>query len=100
WGVALACAHIRSTRHMWQWLLAFGGFLFMSLPILNAFTTNLHLGVTLLHGLSVFAGFDLMALLLGSCFAYAAWRLKGGKPMQKKPLKKPAADEKLMPEAT
>jgi uncharacterized iron-regulated membrane protein len=101
WAVALACAHIRPARRMWQWLLAFGGFLFMSLPVLNAFTTDLHLGVTLLHGPAVFAGFDLMALLLGSGFAYAAWRLKGGKPnAQKKPLKKPAADEKLMPEAT
>lgn len=102
WAIALSCAHVCPSRRMWQWMLAFGGFLFMALPVLNALTTEVHLGVTLLHGPLVFAGFDVMVLLLGSGLAYAAWRLRTGKAdVQKKTVRKTVNDDnRILPEAT
>lgn len=77
WGTAAVLAHIRPNRRMWQWQLTAGGLLFALIPVLNVFTTNTHLGVTLLQGKGPWAvaGFDLFALGFGLCLIYAAKRL-------------------------
>jgi uncharacterized iron-regulated membrane protein len=107
WALAMIAAHVRPNRRMWQWQLGMGGFLFMGLPVLNAFTTDMHLGVTLFNGPLALAGFDLIALFLGCCFVCASWKMKGKSPTvkaktQKKPAKNVAGsgDKQAMPEAT
>jgi hypothetical protein len=54
-----------------------GGVLFALIPILNVFTTNSHLGVTLFQGKGpvAVAGFDLFVLGFGLLLIYAAKRL-------------------------
>ncbi|MES2625226.1 MAG: PepSY-associated TM helix domain-containing protein [Pseudomonadota bacterium] len=46
------------------------------LPLVNALTTNRHLGVSITQGDWVMAGFDLAALLIGIIFALCALRLQ------------------------
>ncbi|ABR90254.1 Uncharacterized conserved protein [Janthinobacterium sp. Marseille] len=93
WGAAAVLAHIRPNRRMWQWQLTAGGLLFALIPVLNVFTTNSHLGVTLLQGKGPWAvaGFDLFALGFGLSLIYAAKRLA-----QKKPVAKAKAVEKAL----
>ncbi|HWU98501.1 MAG TPA: PepSY-associated TM helix domain-containing protein [Oxalicibacterium sp.] len=107
WAIAMIVAHVRPTRRMWQWQLGVGGFLFMALPILNALTTDTHLGVTLFNGPLVYAGFDLIVLSLGCCLAYTSWKMRGKSPAIKAMVAKTAAqsvasnnDKQAMPEAT
>jgi prepilin signal peptidase PulO-like enzyme (type II secretory pathway) len=107
WALALIVAHVRPTRRMWRWQLCAGGFLFMALPVLNALTTDTHLGVTLFNGPLAFAGFDLIALFLGGCFSYASWKMRGNSPIIKTRIEKKVAkhaaansDNQAMPEAT
>lgn len=85
WGAAAVLALARPTRRMWQVLLGAGGGLFAGLPVLNAFTTESHLGVSLAHGLLQIAGFDLVALALGIGLLFAAKRM--GSPRVKKEIK-------------
>jgi len=93
WGAAAVLAHIRPNRRMWQWQLMVGGLLFALIPVLNIFTTNSHLGVTLLQGKGPWAvaGFDLVAFAFGLSLLYAAKRLG-----QKKALPKAKTVEKAM----
>ncbi|AWL03630.1 PepSY-associated TM helix domain-containing protein [Massilia oculi] len=85
WGLAALLAQIRPTRAMWRFQLTLGAMLLAGIPVLNALTTDTHLGVTLFGGpaLHAVAGFDLVVLALGLLLGYAAWWL--GRP------KKPAA---------
>jgi uncharacterized iron-regulated membrane protein len=85
WGLAALLAQIRPTRAMWRFQLTLGAVLLAGIPVLNALTTDTHLGVTLSGGpaLRAVAGFDLVVLALGLLLGYAAWWL--GRP------KKPAA---------
>lgn len=77
WGIAAILAHIRPNRRMWQFQLFVGGVLFALIPVLNVFTTNSHLGVTLFQGKGpvAVAGFDLFVLGFGLLLIYAAKRL-------------------------
>lgn len=77
WGIAAILAHIRPNRRMWQWQLVAGGVLFALIPVLNVFTTDTHLGVTLFQGKGpvAVAGFDLFVLGFGLLLIYVAKRL-------------------------
>lgn len=77
WGCAALLAHIRPDRRMWRWQSRIGGALFVLLPVVNIFTTNTHLGVTLFQakGPWAVAGFDLFALVFACALLYAARRL-------------------------
>ena len=77
WGACAILAQIRPTRAMWRFQLSLGALLLGTLPLLNAFTTDTHLGVTLFGGpgLRPVAGFDLVVLLLGALLGWAAWWL-------------------------
>ncbi|MFJ7566182.1 PepSY-associated TM helix domain-containing protein [Herminiimonas sp. NPDC097707] len=105
WGLAAVLAQIRPDRRMWQWQLRIGGVLFALLPLLNCFTTDTHLGVTLLQGKGPFAvaGFDLFVLGLGLLMIHAAKWLRPDKRKSAEPAveKKPkAGDRAAYPEAT
>lgn len=90
WGAAALLAQIRPTRAMWRFQLTLGAVLLAGIPLLNAVTTETHLGVTLFGGpaLRAVAGFDLVALVLGLLLGYAAWWL--GRPKKPAAAKKPA----------
>ena len=80
WAIAALVAQIRPTRGMWRVLLGIGAVLFAGLPLLNALTGTAHLGVTLLHGPAVLAGFDLTVLAIGLGLGAAAWWLGRTRP--------------------
>jgi uncharacterized iron-regulated membrane protein len=73
WAAMLLHAALRPARCAWreQWALA--AVLLAGLPLLNAITTDAHLGRTLVAGDWVRAGFDLTALAFGAAAALA-WR--------------------------
>lgn len=75
WAAMLLYGTLRPTRRAWieQLLLAAG--VFALLPLVNAFTTEHHLGVSLSRGDWVMAGFDLAMLVTGAVWAAIAWRL-------------------------
>jgi hypothetical protein len=75
WGAAALLAQIKPDRAMWRLQLAAGGLLFGAIPLLNAFTTSSHLGVTLLDGPGAVAWFDITMLALGLLLGYGALRL-------------------------
>lgn len=77
WAAILIYALCRQPGRAWVSLLALAGFAFGFLPVLNALTTERHLGVTLAAGDAVLAGFDLTMEALGLVFAGMAryvWR--------------------------
>jgi len=94
WALAAIIAQLRPSRAMWRMQLAVGAFLLASLPVLNVFTTNSHLGVTLFLGRGpvAVAAFDLVVLVLGLSLAYAAYKLKPlpAKAAKTTPAAKPA----------
>ncbi len=73
WGLLLLHPIFRSASRAWGeqlWLTAFACGL---LPVVNALTTDRHLGITLPHGDWDLAGFDLVMLAFGLGFAVVAW---------------------------
>lgn len=72
WGLMLLHAALHSPRRAWaqQWWVAAAACGFI--PVLNALTTDRHLGVSLPEGDWAFAGFDLTMCVFGIAFAYAA----------------------------
>ncbi len=76
WGWALLYGSLRPIKRAWyelSWLTvaAYG-----LLPLLNALTTDRHLGVTLAYGDWVLAGFDLTMLALALVFVYIARKIR------------------------
>ena len=80
WGAALLAAFVWPKRVMWTWQLYLGAALFALLPLLNALTTQAHLGVTLPAGDWVLAGFDLVMLAFGAMLALCGWRMQRWTP--------------------
>ncbi|KDD15290.1 PepSY-associated TM helix domain-containing protein [Bordetella bronchiseptica] len=61
-------------RRKWRDLLALAAFMAAALPVLNLWTTQRHLGVSLPAGDWVMAGFDLTALACAALLGWMAWR--------------------------
>lgn len=76
WALLLIYPALRPKAKAWAEQLNLGAAVFIFLPILNAFTTNKHLGVTLRHGDWQYAGFDLTMLFIGLAFAFSALKFK------------------------
>ncbi len=76
WGLLLLYPAFRVPLRAWVESLWLAAAAFALLPVLNALTTDRHLGVTLPAGDWVLAGFDLTMLALGACFAVAAHRVR------------------------
>lgn len=75
WGLLLLYPAFRAPLRAWVESLWLAAAAFAFLPLLNALTTDRHLGVSLPAGDWVLAGFDLTMLALGACFAVAAHRV-------------------------
>jgi uncharacterized iron-regulated membrane protein len=80
WAVALLAAFIWPKRMMWAWQLYVAAAMFALIPLLNALTTHTHLGVTLLDGDWVLAGFDLFMVVFGIVLAYCGKRMQHWQP--------------------
>lgn len=72
WLAGLFYALGRPLRRAWIELLWAASAAFALIPLLNALTTDRHLGKSLPQGDWVIAGFDLTMLALGSAFAFVA----------------------------
>lgn len=72
WAVATIYALFLPPRQAWTRLLAMTSGIFLLLPLVNALTTQRHLGVTLPHGDWQLAGVDLTAIAAALAFAFAA----------------------------
>jgi uncharacterized iron-regulated membrane protein len=73
-AIMVYCAW-RSVKRAWVDLFYLCGALYLLLPVINAFTTERHLGVTLPQGAWVLAGFDLTMLALGAAFTAIGYSL-------------------------
>lgn len=71
WGLSLVYAFLFQ-RRKWQDLLAIAAAALALVPVVNAFTTSRHLGVSLPAGDWVMAGFDLTCLASAALFGWMA----------------------------
>ncbi|MBB6557727.1 putative iron-regulated membrane protein [Acidovorax soli] len=95
WGLLLLYPAFRTPLRAWVESLWLAAAAFALLPVLNALTTDRHLGVSLPAGDWVLAGFDLTLLALGACFAVAAHRVRR-KARAAAAMRSPAAQAPLM----
>ncbi|MBN9341065.1 MAG: PepSY domain-containing protein, partial [Comamonadaceae bacterium] len=76
WLVAIMYGLLRPEKRAWTEVLSLAALAFGLVPLLNALTTDRHLGVTLPAGDGGLAGFDLSMLALALLLGAAAWRLR------------------------
>lgn len=76
----IGAAIVRPAKKAWEGVLWVTAAAFLLLPVLNALTTDRHLGVTLAAGDWVLAGFDLTMLVLGATFLVAALKVRNRGP--------------------
>ncbi|WP_247896113.1 PepSY-associated TM helix domain-containing protein [Azospirillum brasilense] len=74
WFLTALHPALRGVQRAWGEQLAAAALLWTALPVLNALTSEAHLGVTLARGLWGVAGIDLTALATGALFGLLAWR--------------------------
>lgn len=89
WAMLLLYPAFRPASKAWLEQLQFGAFIFILLPIINALTTNKHLGITLMHGDWNLAGFDLTMIVIGITFALTGYKVKAmqqSKSARRKPI--------------
>lgn len=72
WAVCFIIAIWRPMQRAWPELCWATAFAYAALPVVNALTTDRHLGVTLVDGDWIVAGFDLSAIAAGLFFAFLA----------------------------
>lgn len=80
WATALLAAFAWPRRIMWTWQLYLGAALFALIPVVNALTTQAHLGVSLPAGDWVLAGFDLVMLAFAAMLGLCGWRMQRWQP--------------------
>lgn len=88
WGISMLLAQIHTGRLMWRIQLWTGAAMFLAVPVVNVFTTNSHLGQTLLLGKGPLpvAAFDVVMIIFAALWAYVAiWM--GKKKVVKKPVR-------------
>lgn len=82
-GHALIAIKRFEVLQIWQQQCSIAAIVFAGIPIANALTTSLHLGLSLKHQDWMLAGFDLFMWVLSLAFAYTAWRLRKKRPEKK-----------------
>ncbi len=94
WFMLLVYPAFRSIRCGWVEVSAITAALYVLLPLVNVFTTERHLGISIPNGDWVLAGMDLMLLALGGAFAYIALTIaQRPEPVAKTAKLKMRADE-------
>lgn len=97
WAASYIYAAARG-RRKWRDLSALGALLMLLLPVLNALTTDRHLGVSLPAGDWVMAGFDLSALAAGLLLAWIARKSgTGGQAVSRQAARRAAGAEGAAP---
>jgi len=76
WGLSIVYAAFRPSLKAWHEVLWTAAAAFVLLPILNALTTDRHLGVTMAAGDWSLASVDLSMLAVGAFFALAASKVR------------------------
>ncbi len=76
WVFAAVHPIVRHIDRAWTDQLIVAAFIYGALPIMNAIVTDRHLGVTLVNGNWVLAGFDLAMLLVGMLLGLTAWQVR------------------------
>lgn len=88
WLLSFVVPILQPARIAWKAQFLAGATLFAALPVINALTTQAHLGITLARGNWVYAGFDLtmlgVATLLGLIAWYASRAAAGRNPARRK----------------
>jgi uncharacterized iron-regulated membrane protein len=77
WGLTYLYAATRARKRAWGEMCAFAAAMFCLLPVLNALTTDRHVGTTIRQGDWGLAGFDISTAVVGLFFAAlvrATWR--------------------------
>ena len=97
WALSFAHAGARELKRAWREQVGLLAALFLLLPLLNAITTEAHLGVSLRQGDWVRAGFDGFALAFGAALCLVWRRLTP--PAPRAPAL-PGAYEAISPAAT
>lgn len=90
WGLSLVYAFLFQ-RRKWQDLLAIAAVALALVPVVNALTTDRHLGVSLPQGDWVMAGFDLTCLASALFFAWMAVKAARARKAPAKKTGKPRA---------
>lgn len=80
WGAFLTWASARPAKRAWAEIFAIGGALFIAVPLVSALTTNRGLPASIAAGDVLFVTFDLLMLVVGAAFAFAAHRIACHKP--------------------
>lgn len=104
WGMtllwALVCTVLRPNRMGWFVPLSAAALVWALLPVLNALTTQTHLGVTLPARAWVWVSMDLSFLVTGIVCGWLSWRLRPGRGLEGKArAKKPARAVAVQPSA-
>ncbi len=76
WGWLFLYAALRPLKKAWLEMAWMAVAAYGLIPLINALTTDRHLGITLVEGDWVLAGFDLSMFGLAALFAYAALKIR------------------------
>ncbi|WP_051234584.1 PepSY-associated TM helix domain-containing protein [Marinimicrobium agarilyticum] len=68
WGMTFVLAWLRPLTTLWREFFAFNAFAWGMIPIINALSTDRHLGISLAQGDWVLAGFDITAVVIAAGF--------------------------------
>lgn len=96
WLLSFVLPILRPARAAWKAQFLTGAALFAALPVLNALTTQAHLGVTLALGNWVYAGFDLTMLGVAALLGLIAW-YASRTPGSRKPARRQAVAVSVLP---
>jgi uncharacterized iron-regulated membrane protein len=98
WALSYVAASLQRARKAWSTLFMLGAALFGLLPVVSGLTIDIHLGITLLQGPSIYAGFDMTMLAIAALLGIAAWyssreRIEPRRQGRSTPASPPAANE-------
>lgn len=96
WLLSFVTPMIRPARVAWTPQFIAGAVLFAGLPVINAVTTQTHLGITLAQGNWVYAGFDLTMLGIATLLGLTGW-YASRTPSNRKPAKRKASEPLNLP---
>lgn len=75
WGAVLTWAVARPAKRAWAEMFVLCGVLYVAVPIVSALTTNRGLPASIAAGDVLFVTFDMLMLICGAAFAFAALRI-------------------------